>query len=193
MHKLTASTLFALCAISSQKLAAQPIINSYQWFDGTNLSLGTSANKSTTAAAGIQESGSSNVSVIKVNYTFSSDSRFKLGVSASADTQKSTITSGVIMNRAVPTELTLEPGYLLSASTLSYLKLGSYAASYDSPFGSQNINGHSYGAGIKSFITKRFFIQAEWTQHKATGSTSLGWDTFKQTSTAVLLGYNLNN
>ena len=89
MQKLTALAISTLCALASQPLMAQPRMDDHQWFDGTSLSLGMSANKSTTTtAAGVQESGSSSVSVAKVNYTFASDVRFKLGVSASAHLQK---------------------------------------------------------------------------------------------------------
>lgn len=194
MYKLTALALSTCCALASTTAAAQQRMTDHQWFDGTSLSLGVSNNISTTTtAAGLQESGTSSVGVAKVSYIFDSDSRYKLGLSASADLQKSTLTSSASMNRRTPTELTLEPGYLLSRDTLSYAKLGRYSANYVTPIGSQNINGSAYGLGIKSFLDQRFFIQAEWTQHQANGSTSLGWDKFKQTSTTVLLGYNLYN
>jgi len=194
MQKLTALTLSALSALASQPVMAQQRMSEYQWFDGASLGIGVSANKSTTTTVkGLKESGSSSVGIAKFNYTFASDSRYKLGISASVDAQKSAITNDVFIDRKFPTELTIEPSFLLSATTLSYVKLGSYSASYATPFGSKDINGQAYGLGIKSFINERFFIQAEWTQHKAKGSASIGWDKLNQTSTSVLVGYNLNN
>jgi hypothetical protein len=73
---------------------------------------------------------------------------------------------------------------------MAYAKLGGYSATYTTPFGSQNVSGNALGLGVKTYLTQRTFIQGELTQHKAKGSTTLGWDTLKQTSTAVLLGYN---
>lgn len=189
MHKLTALTLSACCALASPLAMAQRPLNDYQWFDGLSFSLGVAANKSkTTTTAAIEESGSSNVGVAKASYIFSSNSRFKLGLSASTDTQKSAIGNDVSMNRKTPTELALEPGFLVSPAFLTYAKLGSYTATYATPFGSQGVHGQAHGLGLKSFLTQRTFVQAEWTQHKANGSTALGWDKFKQTSTAVLVG-----
>lgn len=194
MKKLTALALSTCCTLISTQTIAQQRMGEHQWFDGTSLGLGVSANSSTTTTAkGLQESGSSNVGVAKVNYTFDSDSRYKLGLGASADLQKSAVTGSVSMGRKTPTELTLEPGYLLAPTTLSYAKLGGYAASYATPFGSKDVSGRAYGIGVKSFLDQSYFIQAEWTQHKANGSDSLGWDKFKQTSVSVLLGYNLYN
>jgi hypothetical protein len=187
MRQLTALALVVLVA---NPVMAQTRKNDYQLFDGASISIGVTAKKSaTTTAAGVEESGSSNVGVAKLSYTFASDSRYKLSVSANADLQKSPISSTIAIQRKTPTELNIEPSYLLTSTLISYAKLGVFAASYSTPFGSQNIGGSSYGVGIKSLLTENIYLQGELTQHKASGSTTLGWDKYKQTSTSVLLGY----
>lgn len=187
MHKLTA---LALAVLAANPVLAQSTKKDTQWLEGASISLGVAANRSgTKTAAGVEESGSSNVGVVKLSYTFASESRFKLSLSAAADIKQSTITSTIAVNRKTPTEVTLEPGYLLTPSLISYAKLGGYSATYSTPFGNQDINGTSYGAGIKSLLGENTFVQGEWTQHKATGSAASGWDKYKQTSSSVLLGY----
>jgi hypothetical protein len=189
MHKLTALALATCCTLVSQAAMAQRPLNDYQWFDGLSISLGVASNKSTTTTtAAVEESGSSTVGVAKAGFIFPSDSRFKLGLSVSADTHKSSVSHEVSLNRKIPTELTLEPGYLVSPALLAYAKLGGYSASYATPFGNQGIHGQANGLGFKSLLNQRTFVQAEWTQHKANGSATLGWDKLKQSSTAVLVG-----
>ncbi len=187
MHKLTA---LALAVLAANPVLAQSTKKDTQWLEGASISLGVASNRSgTKTAAGVEESGSSNVGVVKLSYTFASESRFKFSLSAAADIKQSTITSTIAVNRKTPTEVTLEPGYLLTPSLISYAKLGSYSATYSTPFGNQGINGISNGVGIKSLLGENTFVQGEWTQHKATGSAASGWDKYKQTSSSVLLGY----
>lgn len=187
MLKLTALALVALVANPAM---AQARKGANQWFEGASISVGASSNKSsTTTASGVQESGSSSVGVAKLSYTFASDSRYKLGVSASANMKKSAITNTISVGPTFPSELNIEPSFLVAPNLMSYAKLGVFAASYDTQFGSKNFNGSSYGVGVKYLLTYSLYLQGELTQHTASGSTTTGWDKYKQNSTSVMLGY----
>jgi hypothetical protein len=180
----------ALCAAASQSLFAQqsPLGNNY--FKGPSASLGISSNKSTTTAAWVDTNGSSNVGIAKFNYSLSPSANFRLGLSLSADLKNSTIAGTANMKRKTPTEATIEPGVLLSPITLAYAKFGNYYGNYATGFGSQSVTGTAFGLGLKSYLTERTFIAGELTQHKASGSPTLGWDNFKQRSTSVSFGYD---
>jgi hypothetical protein len=183
MKKIATLALFALCS--------QPLLAQTSYFEGPSVSAGLSSNKTTTRTAATGNvSGSSSVGVAKLSYGFATSSIFKLGVSVTTDLKNSDISANTHMSRNTPGEFTLEPGVLLTPVTMAYAKLGGYSATYTTPFGSQNVSGNALGLGVKTYLTQRTFIQGELTQHKAKGSTTLGWDTLKQTSTAVLLGYN---
>lgn len=183
MKKIATLALIALCS--------QPLLAQTRYFEGTSVSAGLSSNKTTTSTAATgNASGSSSVGVVKLNYGVATSSIFKLGVSVSTDLKNSDISTDTHMTRKTPGEFTLEPGVLLTPVTLAYAKLGGYSATYATPFGRQSVSGNAVGLGVKTYLTQRTFIQGELTQHKATGSTTLGWDTLKQTSSAVLVGYN---
>ena len=180
----------ALCAAACQSLFAQqsPLGNNY--FKGPSASLGISSNKSATTAAWVDTKGSSSVGVAKVSYSLTPSANFRLGLSLSADLKGSTIAGNASMKRKTPTEVTIEPGVLLSPITLAYAKFGNYYGSYATNFGSQSVTGTAFGLGLKSYLTERTFIAGEITQHKANGSPTLGWDKFKQRSTSVMVGYD---
>lgn len=183
MKKIASLALFALCS--------QPLLAQTSYFEGISVSAGLSANKTTTSTSATgNDSGSSSVGVVKLSYGMATSSIFKMGLSVSTDLTSSNITNDTRMTRQTPGEFTLEPGVLLTPVTLAYAKLGGYAATYATPFGHQSVSGNAVGLGVKTYLTQRTFIQGELTQHKATGSTTLGWNTLKQNSSAVLLGYN---
>lgn len=61
--------------------------------------------------------------------------------------------------------LYVEPGYLVNNTTLAYAKLGYESAKLDASFSdgsaSVDINGMSYGFGMRTMLDKNLFIQAE--------------------------------
>ena len=62
--------------------------------------------------------------------------------------------------------LYVEPGYLVSNSTLAYGKVGYEATSFEGKFkdgssASLDLTGVSYGFGIRTMIDKNLFVQAE--------------------------------
>lgn len=181
---LAALTLACLPVLAQQREVAP------SYFTGPSASLGISSNKSTTSKSGAETKGSSSVGVAKLSYGIGSASNFRLGLSLSADLKGSTISGSVSMKRKIPTELAIEPGVLLTPVTLAYAKFGNYYGTYNTPLGSEGVNGTTFGLGLKSYLTQQAFITGELTQHKADGSPTLGWDKFKQTSTSVALGYN---
>ena len=183
----TIATL-ALCVIACQPVLAQTSKSAY--FEGPSISLGIASNKSTTTKLAVDNKGSSSVGVAKFNYGFATPTAFKLGLSVSADLGNSELSNGISMKRKTPTEVTLDPGVLLTPVTLAYAKLGSYSGNYATRFGSQSVSGTSVGLGLKSYLTHSTFIQGELTQHKANGSETLGWEKFRQLSSSVMVGYS---
>lgn len=181
---LAALTLACLPVLAQQREVAP------SYFTGPSASLGITSNKSTTTASWADTKGSSSAGVAKLSYGIGSASNFRLGLSMSADLKSSTISNGVSMKRKTPTELTIEPGILLTPVTLAYAKVGNYYGTYTTALGSKGVTGTTMGLGLKSYLTPQTFILGELTQHKANGSPTLGWDKFKQTSTSVMLGYN---
>jgi hypothetical protein len=183
-------TLAALSAACLPLLAQQRDMAPNYYFTGPSASLGVSSNKSTTTTSGADTKGASSSAVTKLSYGIGSASIFRLGLSLSADLKSATISDSTSMKRKTPTELTIEPGVLLTPVTLGYAKFGNYYGTYTTALGSQGVTGTAMGLGLKSYLTEQTFISGEFTQHKANGSPTLGWDKFKQTSTSVMLGYN---
>lgn len=180
-----------LCLLFCQPLLAQQRPAQSHFFEGFSAAAGIASNKSTSSTAGSTDiKGSSSVGMARLTYSFASASAAKVSVSMSADLKNSTIDNGVSMNRKTPTELSIEPGVLLTPVTLAYVKVGAYSATYTTPFGSQSVSGNSAGLGLKTYLTENFFIQGEITQRKATGNATLGWDKFKQSSSSLVLGFN---
>jgi hypothetical protein len=114
-----------------------------------------------------------------------------LGLSATFDLKNSSINGTDTLAISAPTELTVEPGVLLLSNSLVYLKLGSYAGRFESGANpSRNLSGTSYGVGFKHYVYGQNFIQVEWTERTPSSTSGLPDTKFKQTSTAVLVGFN---
>ena len=182
-------TLAALI-ITAQTSFAQPIKPTYAYFEGMNLSMGVAKN-ATEAISTTTTKANSSVGIAKVNYTFALAYPAKLGVSATFDLANSKLSDTEVLVKSSPSEVTLEPAILLLNNSLLYAKLGTYSSRYESNVGSRNLSGKSYGIGIKHYVYGQNFLQAEWTQ-RATDSTNagLGGDKFKQSSAAILVGFN---
>jgi hypothetical protein len=105
--------------------------------------------------------------------------------------RNSQINSSENLATSTPTELTIEPGVLLMSNSLLYGKLGAYNARFESGSNaSRNLNGTSFGVGIKHYVYGQNFIQAEWTQRSAENNNAGSTGKFKQSSAAVLVGFN---
>jgi hypothetical protein len=186
--------LITLTALVTSALAAmaQPAKPTYAYYEGVNLSMGAAQNATqVTTTAGDVTKGNTTLGVAKVNYTFALAYPAKLGVSATFDLKNSKITNDEYLATSTPTEITIEPGLLLLTNSLIYAKLGTYSSRYESNIGSRNLNGKSYGVGIKHYVYGQNFIQAEWTQRQPDSSnTGFNGDKFKQTSAAVYVGFN---
>ena len=189
MKKLITLTALVTSAFTAM---AQPVKPTYAYYEGVNLSMGVAQNATqVTTTAGAVTKGNTTLGAAKLNYTFALAYPAKLGVSATFDLKNSKITNNEYLATSTPTEITVEPGLLLLTNSLLYAKLGTYSSRYESITGSRNLNGKSYGIGIKHYVYGQNFIQAEWTQ-RATDSVNggLGGDKFKQSSAAVLVGFN---
>ena len=182
-------TLAALLSLA-QTGFAQPAKPSYAYYEGLNISMGVAQN--TTKDVTNATSMSASVGVAKLNYTFALAYPAKLGLSATFDLRNSPINATENLAVSAPTELSVEPGILLRNNSLLYAKVGSYASRYElAANAARNLSGTSYGIGIKHYIYGQNFIQAEWTQRKADeNGAGLAGIKFKQTSAAVLIGFN---
>jgi hypothetical protein len=184
---ITLATLIAC----TQASMAQPAKPTYAYFEGLNLSMGVAQNATQAIAAASTTKASTSVGLAKINYTFALAYPAKLGVSATFDLKNSAIRNDEVLAKTSPSEITIEPGVLLLSNSLVYAKLGTYASSYQSSVGTRSLSGKSYGIGIKHYVYGQNFIQAEWTQ-RATDSVNggIGGDKFKQSSAALLVGFN---
>jgi hypothetical protein len=189
MKKLITLTALITSALTSM---AQPAKPTYAYYEGVNLSMGVAQNATqVTTAAGAVTKANTSLGVAKINYTFALAYPAKLGVSATFDLKNSTVSSNEYLATSSPTEITIEPGLLLLSNSLLYAKLGTYSSRYESINGSRNLNGKSYGIGIKHYVYGQNFIQAEWTQRQPDSSnTGFNGDKFKQSTGAVYVGFN---
>jgi hypothetical protein len=186
MKKLLISTGLLLTASLA---LAQPQKPTYAYYEGFNLSMGIAQNN--TKDVTNSTSLSTSVGQSKLNYTFALAYPAKLGVSATFDMRNSQINSSENLATSTPTELTIEPGVLLMSNSLLYGKLGAYNARFESGSNaSRNLNGTSFGVGIKHYVYGQNFIQAEWTQRSAENNNAGSTGKFKQSSAAVLVGFN---
>jgi len=186
--------LFTLTALVTSALTAmaQPAKPTYAYYEGLNLSMGVAQNATqVTTSAGAVTKADTTLGVAKVNYTFALAYPAKLGVSATFDLKNSKISNDEYLATSAPTEISIEPGFLLLTNSLLYAKLGAYSSRYESINASRNLNGTSYGIGIKHYIYGQNFIQAEWTQRTAdSNSAGFNGDKFKQSAAALLVGFN---
>jgi hypothetical protein len=105
--------------------------------------------------------------------------------------KNSKITNSEYLATNTPTEITIEPGLLLLSNSLLYVKLGTYSSRYESTVSARNLSGKSFGIGIKHYVYGQNFIQAEWTERQAdSNNAGFNGDKFKQSSAAVLVGFN---
>jgi len=181
-------TLTALLAAAHTSFA-QPAKPTYAYFEGMNISVGAAQN--TTKDVTNSTSLSTSVGVGKLNYTFALAYPAKLGLSATFDFRNSQINATENLAISAPTEFTIEPGLLLISNSLLYGKLGTYSARYEAGTNpSRNLSGASYGVGIKHYVYGQNFIQAEWTQRNAENNNAGATGKFKQSSAALLVGFN---
>ena len=184
-------TLAALLA-SAHAAFAQPAKPTYAYYEGFNLSMGMAQNATEVVPASGTGKVNTTVGVAKVNYTFALAYPAKLGLSATFDMKNSKVSdNGEVLAKTTPTELTIEPGLLLLSNSLLYAKLGTYASNYESNIGSRSLSGKSYGIGIKHYVYGQNFVQLEFTQRTSDNTNAgLGGDKFKQSATALLVGFN---
>lgn len=177
--------------LSTSLTFAQPQKPTYAYFEGINLSMGVAQN-GTEATETTSTKTNTSVGLAKLNYTFALAYPAKLGVTATMDLKSSKVSETENLAANGPTEISVEPGILLRNNSLLYGKLGTYSSRYESGANpTRNLTGTSVGIGIKHYVHGQNFIQAEWTQRKADDNgAGLAGIKFKQTSAAVLVGFN---
>jgi hypothetical protein len=184
--------LLASLLMASTAAWAQPARPAQTYFEGVNLSLGLARNSTDVSDGSSTRSSSAMVGVAKLNYTFGLMHPAKLGLTATLDLKSSKLSDSEYLAVRGLSELTVEPGVLLVSNSLLYGKLGTYASRYE--YGAaptRSLSGNSAGLGIKHYVSGHNFVQAEWTQRKASDNgAGLAGTEFKQTTAAVLLGFN---
>jgi hypothetical protein len=189
MKKLLISTGLLLTATLA---LAQPQKPTYAYYEGFNLSMGMAQNQTDATSSTSTTRANTSVGLAKLNYTFALAYPAKLGVTATMDLKSSKVSDTENLAVNGPTEISIEPGVLLLSNSLLYGKLGTYSSRYESGANpTRNLTGTSIGIGIKHYVYGQNFIQAEWTQRKADDNgAGLAGIKFKQTSAAVLVGFN---
>ena len=178
-------------AIACTTAMAQPQKPTYSYFEGANLSMGIAQNSTEETISSVTTTRKTSAGIAKINYTFALAYPAKLGVSASFDLKNSQVNDTTYLATNAPTEVTLEPGFLLRNNALLYAKLGTYASRYEAGANAtRKLTGTSYGIGIKHYVYGQNFIQLEWTQRKADDNRAGLDSTIKQSSTALLVGFN---
>lgn len=177
--------------LSTSLVLAQPQKPTYAYFEGFNMSMGVAQN-STEVTATTSTKTNTSLALAKLNYTFALAYPAKLGITATMDLKSSKVSDTENLAVNGPSEVSIEPGVLLLNNSLLYAKLGSYSSRYESGSNpTRNLTGTSVGIGIKHYVHGQNFIQAEWTQRKADDNgAGLAGIKFKQTSAAVLVGFN---
>lgn len=177
--------------LSTSLVLAQPQKPTYAYFEGFNLSMGVAQNN-TEAIATTSTKTNTSLALAKLNYTFALAYPAKLGITATMDLKSSKVSDTENLAVNGPSEVSIEPGVLLLSNSLLYGKVGSYSSRYESGSNpTRNLTGTSVGVGIKHYIYGQNFIQAEWTQRKADDNgAGLAGIKFKQTSAAVMVGFN---
>jgi hypothetical protein len=187
---------FALLAtpliLSATMSWAQPARPASTYFEGFNLSMGLAQNSTESSYGTTATKLDTRVGVGKLNYTFGLSHPAKLGVTATLDLRSSQISNTEYLAVRGLSEVTVEPGVLLVSNSLLYGKVGTYASRYESGTNpTRSLSGSSVGLGLKHYVYRNNYVQAEWTRRKAADNGAGLADTqFKQTSAAVLVGYN---
>jgi hypothetical protein len=189
MKKLLLSTSLIL---AGSMVCAQPQKPTYAYYEGVNLSMGVAQNATESSTDTTTIKANTSVGVAKLNYTFALAYPAKLGISTTLDLKNSKVSDTENLAVSGPTEITLEPGVLLLSNSLLYGKLGTYASRYESGTNpTRNLSGKTMGVGFKHYIYGQNFLQLEWSQRKADDNPAgLTGTRFKQSSTAILVGFN---
>ena len=184
--------LFAVLLTGISTSWAQPARPAQTYFEGMNLSMGVARNSTDVSDGSTTTTTSTTVGVAKLNYTFALMHPAKLGLTATLDLKSTKLSDSEYLAVRGLSEITVEPGVLLISNSLLYGKLGMYASRYEygtSP--TRSLSGNSVGLGIKHYVYRHNFIQAEWTQRKANDNgAGLAGTQFKQTTASVLVGFN---
>ena len=188
-HMKKTLTLIALLSASHFALgqATKPTNAAYEGF---SMSLGASYN-STTASSLPSVSAKTTAGVAKINYTFALPFPGKLGLSATFDLTNSKIADQQFLATKLPSEITVDPVFLMVNQSIVYGKVGMYTATYESTLGTRSLTGSAYGLGLKNYFYGNNFVQVEWTRRNTdTNSAGLGGDKFKQNASSISFGYN---
>ncbi len=182
-------TTFTLLALACASHIATAQTNTTSYFEGVNLSVGIAQNATKETTAGT-ESFKTTTSVAKINYTFAMAFPVKLGITATMDLKNSKAGTGEVLATKTPSELTVEPGYLLRSDSLLYAKLGTFAARYESSTDGRALSGRTVGLGIKHYVYGDNFLQFEWTTRTSDAQNAgLANAKYKQSSPSLLIGY----
>ncbi len=179
----------ALLALICTSQFASAQTQSESLFEGVNLSVGASQINTKETTAGT-ESFKTTVGIAKINYTFALAFPAKLGVTATVDLRNAKAGTNEVLASKTPSELTIEPGILLRSDSLVYVKLGTFAARYESNSDGRALSGKTVGLGVKHYIYDNNFLQFEWTQRTTDAQNAgLANAKYKQTSPSLLFGY----
>ena len=181
-----ALTLIALVSTASWANAQAA---SEDLFEGLNVSLGVASMSTKETLAGTQ-SYKTSAPQAKINYTFALAFPAKLGITATMDLKNAKEGTSDVLATKTPSELTIEPGFLLRSDSLLYAKLGTFAARYENSTDGRALSGRTVGLGIKHYIYGDNFIQFELTTRTSDAiNAGLGDAKYKQTMPSLLIGH----
>lgn len=193
--------LLAIVAVSASSFALAQNKNFTGFSAGVNANFADSKAEysGTGVGANSQKSNQSDQNAsVQAQYGFGISDKFVvgLGVTYGLGELKAGTIGGVVTSKAKDiSSINIEPGYVLSASTLAYAKVAFASAKGEAPggfVGSTNLSGTGLGIGFRTMLMGNWYLQGEYVQtNYDKKNVAAGFDIKADSNSASIgIGYN---
>ena len=165
--------LLAIVAVSASSFALAQNKNFTGFSAGVNANFADSKLEySGTNVGATQKSNQSDQNAsVQAQYGFGISDKFVVGLGVTyglGELKAGTVPAGVSTKTKDISSINIEPGYVLSASTLAYAKVAFVNAKGESAgggfVGSSNVSGTGLGIGFRTMLMGNWYLQGEYVQ-----------------------------
>lgn len=165
--------LMTVVAVSASSLALAQNKNFTGFSAGANVNFANSKTETIFIGGGsAQASENAQNASLQGQYGFGISDKFVIGLGVTyglGELKAGTVTfGGAPVSRKLKDQysINIEPGYVVSASTLAYAKVGFQGAKGESSVSNTGamLTGYGYGIGFRTMLTPKLYLQGEYQQ-----------------------------